>query len=430
MQLFPGDSMAKDFEDDMEYTKHLTISFSDHDHNQYQQLHPNLPSRAIFPNLTSIHFNLLEGVEGVDPGTMRIFLPSTVSLVRVRVSESAGESPEAVLGALAGTELPSFVSFAIETSDFQSGGVLGSNVSQVLHAHQAIETLSIDMGPDNTLYEVLCSAGRLPKLVHLDVIDFDGKTVVEEPEFLSMPHDHLFPVLRTLKLSGAPDFIDTLSSRVNPRYIETINLYLDTYDRYEYFEVDHEAQFRDSLLCLRRFARLRTLVLELGISISDEALNPVLECRELDTLTIVAAQRRSLWLREDSLVNMGKAWPQLKTMNLTLFFGYNSQNKYISLSHLRIIAREFRNLVKLAVRFDATTDGNEEFQFDDSGTMADNELRELDVTWSLIDGETEGKIVPLFRAWWPKLRSVTCETGVPYSRRWASVIKTFQKPDT
>lgn len=408
-----------------QYTKILTILFSDYDHNQYQQLLSNLPSRAILPNLTSVHFNLLDGTEGANSETVGLFLPNSISLVRVWVGENAAGSAEAVLGVLAMAELPSFASFTIETSDLYVGEGLGSDVSQVLHAHQTIKTVSIAMGPNNSLYEFLCSAGGLPNLLQLDMIDYDGKTVVEEPEILSLPHDNLFPVLRTLKLSGAPDFISGLSSRIISEDLETIDLYLDTYDRFEDFEADHAAQFTDCLLFIRRFVHLRNLVLELLISISDEALNPLLECRELETFTIVVGQRCPLYLREDSLVKMGKAWPQLKGLNLTLFSDYHDRNKYISLVHLRIIAREFRNLVKLTLGFDATRSGNEGFQFDDTVTIGDNELRELEVGWSLIDDYAERKISRLFRAWWPKLRSVTRDQRLIYSARWASVIESF-----
>ncbi|KAG8924328.1 hypothetical protein FRC01_011660 [Tulasnella sp. 417] len=448
MQLFPDDSIAKGPEDDMEpftlkrtlhesdwerfllhsqYTKQITIFFSEYDHNHYQQLLQNSPSRTILPNLTCVHFNLLGRVEGADSRTIGLFLPNTVSLVRVCAfeSESVEGSTAAVLGALAGTKLPSFSSFGIESTGFDSGGVLGSEVSQVLHAHQTIETLSIDMmGSGDNHYDILSSAGQLPKLLHLNVVDFEGRTVVEEPEILSLPHDHLFPALRTLKLSGAPDFIDTLTSRINSGDMETINLSLDTYNRFDDFEVHHAAGWPDSLLSIRRFTHLRKLVLELGISISPEALNPLLECGELETFIILAGARCPSWLPEDSLIKMGRAWRQLKTMDFSLSLDH-SRNKYITLPHLQIIAREFRNLVKLTVEFDATSGGNEGFQFD-AVTMADNELRELDVSWSMIDENTEKKIVPLFQAWWPKLRSVTCETESFYSRHWESVMRAVQ----
>ncbi|KAG8911464.1 hypothetical protein FRC00_006441 [Tulasnella sp. 408] len=447
MQLFPDDSMAKGPEDDMEpftlkraldesdwerfllhsrYTKLLAVSFSDYHHNQYQQLLPTLPSRAILPNLTRVRFSLLDEVEGADSETIKLFLPNTLSFVRVRVSENATGSAEAVLGVLAMTELPSFASFAIETSDFQGGEGLGSAVSQVLRAHQTIETVRISMGPNNNIYEFLCTAGQLPKLLHLDMIDYDGQTVVEEPEILSLPHDNLFPVLRTLKLSGAPDFITALSSRVNSGEMEEIELYLDTYNRFEDFETEYAAQFVGYFRFIGRFAHLRTLFLELQVSISDEALFPVLECRELEAFTIVVSGPSALWLPEDSLVKMGRAWPHLKEMNLNLFSAFHSRNKYIRLSHLRVIAREFRSLVQLTIGFDATTYGNEGFQFDDTVTMEANELRELDVGLSLLDDDTSGKIVSLFQAWWPKLQSVASSTPLPY---WISVVTAFQKSD-
>ncbi|KAG8972417.1 hypothetical protein FRC05_010128, partial [Tulasnella sp. 425] len=410
-----------------QYTKSLTISFDDHSQNQYEQLLSNMPSRAILPNLTSIHFRLLGGDEPPNSELIKLLLPTTVSFVEVEVPEVAEGSAEAVLDALAGVELPSLASFAIEIADFQaSTRDLDSRMSQVLHTHQGIETLEINIYQYRT-DEAICSAGRLPALRSLEVFSYGWEMAAGEPDIFSLP-DNLFPVLHTLKLRGTPDSIKALSSRISSENLEIIDLYLEpSLD----FEADSPAQNANCLLFSDRFPRLKTLVLHLQISVLEEALSPVLACRELETLRIGVGWSRTLWFSENTLARMGAAWPQLKTMDLTLFIDYHS-NKYLGLTHLQVIARDFRSLVKLKVGFDATTKGNPGFKVEDAVTIADNELQELEVDWSLLDGIMERKIAHLFRAWWPKLRTVRCTEPLhfPYSYHWASVIEAFRNSNT
>ncbi|KAG8947476.1 hypothetical protein FRC04_010657 [Tulasnella sp. 424] len=334
-----------------------------------------MPSRAILPNLTSIHFRLLEGDEPPNSELIKLLLPKTVSFVEVEVPDVAEGSAEAVLDALAAVELPTLASFAIEIPILQANAEdLGSRVSQVLHTHRTIETLEIDIY-QYRIDEVIGSAGRLPALRSLEVFSHGWETAAGEPNILSLP-DNLFPVLHTLKLRGTPDSVKALSSRINSEDLEIIDLYLEpSLD----FEASSAAQNSNCLLFSERFSRLKTLVLHLQIPILEEALSPVLECRELETLRIGVGWSCPLWLGENTLARMGMAWPQLGTMELILFVGYHSNNEYMGLAHLQVIAREFRNLVKLKVSFDATTKGNPGFKVEDAVTTTENQLQELDV---------------------------------------------------
>lgn len=408
-----------------QYTKSLMVQVSDGARRTYQQLVSNSPPRTIFPNLTSVHFHLLEGIETRNSGFIRLFLPKSVSTVEIWAPPAAEGSLGAAIDALTGIELPGLVSFLISVAEFHRGPDLGWGVSQLLHAHRTIETLDIDMG-HHQITEVLRSAGQLPALHDLEVIDYAGETAVREPEVLSLP-DNLFPALRTLNLSGAPDFINALSSRVKSEDMERIKLYIDAYDRFEDFEANDATQVADCLLLTGRSSRLRTLDVELRISIPEDALNPVLACRELESLSIVVGWGCSLWLGENTLTRMGKAWPQLKTMNLTLFFGYHRSNEYMGLTHLQVIASEFPNLVKLTIGVDATKKGNPGFKFnvEDVVKIAGNKLLELDVGWSILDIDTKQSIASIFRAWWPNLQSVACEGQFPFSHHWESVARHF-----
>lgn len=385
-----------------------------------------MPSRAILPNLTSIHLLLLEGDEPPNSELIKLLLPKTVSFVEVEVPDVAEGSAEAVLDTLAGVELPTLASFVIKIAISQANAEdLGSRVSQVLHTHRTIETLEINIY-QYRIDEVICSAGQLPALQNLEVFSHGWETAAGEPDYLSLP-DNLFPVLHTLKLRGTPDSIKALSSRISSEDLEIIDLYLEPSQDFEAYSA---AQNSNCLLFSERFSRLKTLVLHLRIPILEEALSPVLECRELETLRIGVGWGCPLWLGENTLARMGMAWPQLRTMELILCLSYHSNNNYMGFTHLQVIAREFRNLVKLKVSFDATTEGNRGFRVEDAVTTTDNQLQELDVDGSLLDGNTERKIVRIFRAWWPKLRSLRCAAHHAYSDPWESVITAFRSSNT
>ncbi|KIO19099.1 hypothetical protein M407DRAFT_11567 [Tulasnella calospora MUT 4182] len=343
------------------------------------KLAPYLPSTPIMQKLTSVRFEMTWKLE-VDLELLGHFLPTSVTEVDVWASQlqKGGLGYQRFIAALA-TErkLPRLSSFSVAIH-YQSRIDAGPDVSRVLETYPGIERLSGTLRPHHRLHQVLCLAGQLPCLRHFQMSDCDGMVLTREPEIPSLPYGS-FPALESLELSSAPGCLGTLLVRVSSRKIQNIRLMVDAGNRLHEFQDAGGTPLADSFRAIGRLARLKALSVVLGIRTTWEIVHHILGCTELQTLTIVVRHNCDLVLQEGHLEQMGRAWRDLETMRLQLTDSYDSHTKFLELSHLHVIATEFRNLRKLAIKCDARSVSNGGFNVGDQAVAPRNSLEELDV---------------------------------------------------
>lgn len=381
----------------------------------FQELALLFPPTSILPNLTSVNVHITEPLQP-DLELLRLFLPPTVTEVDLRVGQDAEEQLSGyqwILEALtAEMKLPNLTSFAIRT-DRPRGADAGSSVSHILQCYQGIETLELAMASSHRILEVLRYAAELPHLRHFKMTDPDGCYVEREPGICSLPLGS-FPVLESLELSSAPDCLGALLSRASSKNLRSLRLKMKAQDPPEELEAAGATSIADCFRSIGGFVRLKVLDVALGVQtiwdtleITWDTLEYVLDCKELETLKVVVGRNCNLELEECHLEQMGRAYRDLQTLQLRLFTAHRPQTKSLKLSHLHVIATEFRNLRKLTIACDARAASNTGFSLVDRAVAAQYTLQELDVDMSLIDQEGEKVVGKMLALWWPNLVKVT-----------------------
>ncbi|KAG9048844.1 hypothetical protein FS837_011850 [Tulasnella sp. UAMH 9824] len=431
LQLFPEDAVPralKGYIDLGTFTLKRALQQSDWDrftlHSQHirrfvfpidassqrvsQELAPLFPLTTILPNLTSVRVDILEPLQP-DLELVRIFLPPTVTEVELGVGQEADEQLSGyqwiLEGLTAEMKLPNLNSFAIRT-ERSSRTDTGSSVSNILQCYQGIETLELAMGRSHHILEVLRSAAELPHLRRFKMTDPDGYYAKREPEICTLPLGS-FPVLESLELCSAPDCLGTLLSRVPSKNVRNVQLKMNAQGHPQEFEAAGGTSIMDCFRTIGGFVHLKVLDVALGVRTTWDTLENILGCKELETLKIVVGWDCNLELEECHLEQMGRACRNLHALQLRLFRDYRPQTKFLKLSHLHVIATEFRNLRKLTIASDARVASNSGFSLVDRALATQYSLQELDVDMSLIDQEGEKVVGRMLALWWPNLVEVT-----------------------
>lgn len=166
-----------------------------------------------------------------------------------------------ILDGLAEIVLPELTSLSIATKQYSR--YISHSICQVLLSRLGIETLRMETGPGLQWLEVLRAAGQLPLLRQFEMEDtrliaWPELDDPKEPEIISLP-ESLFPAVESLKLSGAPDFLVPLLSRVSSANVRSVRLVAEFQYR------DHEPKghwdtpLADTFCAIGRFTHLKAL---------------------------------------------------------------------------------------------------------------------------------------------------------------------------
>ncbi|KAG8918594.1 hypothetical protein FRC01_001782 [Tulasnella sp. 417] len=331
MQLLPEDALSTTYDDGTppfslkrdlrdsdwarfftlsNYTKRLCVILSGETLKDYLQLLPHLPSRPLLPNLESTELEI-SGTSGLLTVELAaLFLPCTISEVRIQVMRSVDWFAARVMQMLAeDIQLPHLKSFSIQGSD--AGAYhLKESISQLLRAHEGLQAVNIDVGSGPQILEILHSTGQFLHLRHLSL-----RTTRIYNQFEQAPR-LLFPQLETLKVEGPPSFIHAVLDCVGEGNMRSVELIVDENGFDEENEAEYTVFLTSCLLSIGRFIFLKTLDLQSGMPASIKLLDHVMTCEKLETLRLVGADLDLQETEESRHQRMIMAWPLLTTLQL------------------------------------------------------------------------------------------------------------------
>ncbi|KAG8966996.1 hypothetical protein FRC05_002310 [Tulasnella sp. 425] len=355
----------------------------------------NRPSTPVFPALRRIRIGFMGEVPIPSVELMRVFLPSNVSSIELRIYRRPKALAEAILNSIANDiSLPELTRLSVTTS-FVS---LGQAISQVILSHRSIQKLTVrGARPSKETAQILRSAGELPHLDHISLTHSSGSGINQAPNIRILPRGSL-GALTKIKVAGDPAFVDAVLGLPVAKNMRSLYFRLTA-------SAKDETQFADCLHSIGQFTRLKYLELRLEIKVPWSAVSMFVGCRELEVFRVVAIRGGSLDITEADLERMADALPRLQELTLNSLSEHVQGISHIPIHHLHRIATRFRTLRKLCVSVDATAEGNPTFDWTTPAAVENEALEELDVASSQVDSEAK-LIAAIFRAWWPKLRLV------------------------
>ena len=309
-------------------------------------------SRPLLQNVTELHYDFFPGVSIVDawifldPRLKKLVLSTPVPIVGL----------EAFLEAVKST-CPYLLNLRILIDDYEENkdaGAVGRAISNTVCGLSYLQEASIQGSGVTLNSKTLVFLASLPTLQKLNVSVPGGPPLRSyQEEFPILP----FPTLRDLccsaTIADAGEFLQLISTC---SALKSLSIELSTIpppqELYTFLTIVHQSSFRDTLTTVALYdSEGWDEDLPASHSLGVHTLSPLLQCPNLEDISFGIHYGQQA-ISNSLMESMASAWPHLRNLSLTSFYGDCRREYNINLKGLIHLAQRCRALESVRCQFD------------------------------------------------------------------------------